>query len=50
MVALTSAISDFAKQLENKIDEIGGRKGAIDTRLQGSKNKTTLGSYWDHMS
>ena len=49
-VAITGAISDLAKKLENAIDTIGGKKGAIDTRLQGSKMKTTLGSYWDRMS
>ena len=47
--ALVSAISDFAKQLEGSINDIAGKKGAIDTRLQGSKNKTYAGSYWDRM-
>lgn len=43
------AVSDLAKQLESKIDEIGSHKGAIDTRLQGSNNKKFLGSYWDQL-
>ena len=48
--SLTSALSDFAKSLDKTIDDIASKKGAIDTRLQGSKNKTKLGSYWDRMS
>ena len=47
---LTSALSNFAKQLEGQIDEIGSKKSAIDTRLQGSNNETRMGSYWDQMS
>lgn len=43
------ALSNFARQLETKIDDIGSLKSAIDTRLQGSSNKTTNGSYWDQM-
>lgn len=39
-------MSDYAKKLENSIDAIAGKKTVIDTRLQGSKNKQTLGSYW----
>lgn len=49
--SLTNAVSDMAKQLDSKIDEIGKYKGAIDTRLYGSKNtKNWAGSYWDSMS
>ena len=48
--ALSGALSDFAKQLETQIDEIAGKKSAIDTRLQGSNNKTRSGSYWDQMT
>jgi hypothetical protein len=44
-----SALSDFAKKLEAKVDEIGSYKSAIDTRLQGSSNKTSGGSYWDQI-
>ena len=36
--SLTNAVSDMAKQLDSKIDEIGKYKSAIDTRLYGSKN------------
>lgn len=50
-VALVAAklVSDFAKQLENKIDEIALHKGAVDTRLHGSSNKKYAGSYWDQL-
>jgi hypothetical protein len=43
------AISNLAKQLEVKIDEIGSHKGNIDTRLQGSGNEKFMGSYWDQL-
>jgi hypothetical protein len=43
------AVSDLAKQLESQIDEIAGHKGAVDTRLQGSSNKRSAGSYWDQI-
>lgn len=43
------AVSDMAKQLESKIDTIAGKKGAIDTRLQGSNNEKYAGSYWDQL-
>lgn len=36
--ALATAVSDIAKGLNQTIDNIGARKGIIDTRLQGSKN------------
>ena len=50
MSAAVLAVSDLAKQLEGQIDTIAGKKGAIDTRLQGSNNKTTMfGSYWDQL-
>lgn len=42
---LAHALGDFAKQLETTIDNIAGKKGVIDTRLQGSKRKTRMGSY-----
>jgi hypothetical protein len=49
--AAVLAVSDLAKHLEDKIDTIAGKKGVIDTRLQGSNNKTTiLGSYWDKLT
>ena len=43
------AVSDLATQLEKKIDDIAGYKGAIDTRLQGSGNDKFMGSYWDQL-
>lgn len=49
--SLTNAVSDMAKQLDSRIDEIGKYKSTIDTRLYGSKNtKNWAGSYWDSMS
>lgn len=48
--ALSGALSNFAKQFETQMDAIAGKKSAIDTRLQGSSNKTLFGSYWDQMS
>ena len=49
--ALSSALGDFAKKLENTIDKVGGYKSAIDTRLQGSKHDTNWsGSYWEQIS
>lgn len=50
MTAAVLAVSDLAKQLESKIDEIGGYKKDIDTRLQGSSNKKFMGSYWDQLT
>ena len=47
---MVNLISDLAKQLENQIDEIASYKSSIDTRLQGSKNKRFMGSYWDQIS
>ena len=49
-VSLVSGLSDIAKQLDNTIEQIAGRKSAIDTRMQGSKHATSSGSYWDAMS
>ena len=50
MSVLTSALSDFAKSLENTMEGIAGKKSAVDTRLQGSKNAKSSGSYWDQMT
>jgi hypothetical protein len=48
---LTSALSNFAKQLETQMDAIAGKKSAVDTRLYGSQsNGKRMGSYWDKMS
>lgn len=44
------AVSDMAKQLEKKIDDIASYKSAIDTRLQGSSNDKFMGSYWDQLT
>jgi len=44
------AVSDMAKQLEKKIDDIASYKSAIDTRLQGSSNERFAGSYWDQLT
>lgn len=49
MTAAILAVSDFAKQLESKIDEIGAFKKDVDTRLQGSSNEKYAGSYWDQL-
>ncbi len=43
--ATLGALSDLTTQLDQQINSIAGRKSIIDTRLQGSKNKTRLGSY-----
>jgi hypothetical protein len=50
MAVAIKAISSLVAQLESKIDQIGSYKGGIDTRLQGSNNKTVLGSYWDQLN
>lgn len=50
LTAAALAVSDLAKQLEGTIDEIGGFKKHVDTRLQGSSNKKFLGSYWDQLT
>ena len=48
---VANAISDLAKQLDSKIDEIGKHQGFIDTRLQGSSNETNYaGSYWGQLT
>lgn len=47
---LANALGDMVRQLDSTIDSIGKYKGAIDTRLQGSKSGKFMGSYWDQMS
>lgn len=47
--SLTSVFSDIASKLEEAIDKVASTKTEIDTRLQGSKNSTVDGSYWDKM-
>lgn len=49
LIVATKAISDLVAQLDTSIDKIASNKGFIDTRLQGSNNKTVLGSYWDQL-
>lgn len=44
---IVNAMSDLARQMEGNVDKIAGKKGAIDTRLHGSKQDTVLGSYYD---
>ena len=52
----TAFISSLAKALEQQVDTIAGKKGAIDTRMQGSKHAANRdyiwggSSYWDNMS
>jgi hypothetical protein len=36
--------------MDSTMEQIASYKTNIDTRLQGSKNKTSYGSYWDAMS
>ena len=51
--ALSLAINtmgDFAKQLFSTSEQIAQYKASIDTRLQGSKNDTAYGSYWDRFT
>lgn len=50
MNAAMNALADLAKQLENKVDSLGHYQGVIDTRLQGSSNKQSAGSYWKQLS
>lgn len=48
---LTAGLANLAKQLENKMDEVGKHKAPIDTRLYGSNsNETSFGSYYDKIS
>ena len=46
------ALADYAKKLEGTINNISYAQTEIDTRLQGSKNKTdwATGSYWRQMN
>jgi DNA repair exonuclease SbcCD ATPase subunit len=45
-----SAISDLAAQLDSSIDKIALYQGNIDTRLQGSNNEKSFGSYWNQLT
>jgi len=44
------AISNFAWKIRSDVEELGGMKTLVDTRLQGSKNLNLLGSYWELMN
>lgn len=46
---LVKALGSMVQQLEQQIDDIASGKSAVDTRLQGSSNKTYAGSYWDQI-
>lgn len=46
---LTETLSSLAQELDKTMNEIASKKGAIDTRLQGSNNEKVLGSYWDRL-
>jgi hypothetical protein len=51
MGALTAGLASLAKQLENKMDEVGKHKAPVDTRLYGSTaNAQSMGSYWEQIS
>lgn len=41
---------NFAQALEGTMKEVADAQGAIDTRMQGSGQRTYLGSYWKAMS
>ena len=49
MANLTGALASLTKDLEKTIDTIAGKKGIIDTALQGSNNQRRFGSYWDQI-
>lgn len=38
--ATTQALADFARSLDKSVEEIAGKKGIIDTNLQGSRRST----------
>lgn len=42
LVATFNKLADYSKQLDSKIDSIAEMQTAVDTRLQGSKNKTKV--------
>ena len=48
--AVYKALAGFAKQLENTATEVAEAQEMIDTRMQGSSAKSSLGSYWKSMS
>ena len=50
LALMTNALSSLTQKLDSKIENIASYRSAIDTRLQGSKNETRMGSYWDQIS
>lgn len=44
------AISSLAAKLEKTIDDVASNQGNIDTRLQGSNNERSSGSYWRQLT
>ena len=50
LVSATEKLSKFADGLSSTIRSIGDRQSKIDTALQGSRNATFMGSYWQNMS
>ncbi len=45
LALMTNALSSLTQKLDSKIENIASYRSAIDTRLQGSKNETRMGSY-----
>ena len=44
--AIKSAVTDMVKELKSQADSIASNQTAVDTRLQGLRAPTLLGSYW----
>jgi hypothetical protein len=47
---LSGALGSFATSLKSSIESIQNAQAGVDTRLQGSKNATKSGSYWQQMT
>lgn len=45
-----SSLSSLAAELDKSIDKIASYQGDIDTRLQGSNNEKSSGSYWSQLT
>lgn len=43
-------LDGYAKKLESIMNDVAEAQGIVDTRLQGSKNKQRMGSYWRYMN
>lgn len=48
--SVMSSVKGILELMDSTMEQIASYKTNIDTRLQGSKNKTSYGSYWDAMS